>query len=107
MWLFRWKETAEKETTDQRESASREVDMGRLRILTQDGDATVAWDRELVENSDPEAVAAVREAERIFRRQMERGATAFDVQEGTLPRRLDEFDRDAEQIVIVPRVVGG
>ena len=37
----------------------------------------------------------------------ERGATAFKVETGQGPVRIDQFDQTAEQIVIVPRVVGG
>lgn len=81
--------------------------MGRLRILTHDGDRTVTWAREQVESGDLEALEAVREAERIFHEQLEKGATAFRVEEGVPATKLDHFDRDAEQIVMVPRVVGG
>ena len=81
--------------------------MGKLRILTREGDKTVTWDREQLEVGDPDALAAVREAERIFQEQLERGSTAFQVEPGGQTRKLDRFDQDAEQIVLVPRVVGG
>jgi hypothetical protein len=61
----------------------------------------------LVELADPEAVAAVREAERIFQEQRERGATAFRIAQGQAPVRVDQFDPAADQIVMIPRVVGG
>ena len=57
--------------------------------------------------NDPEAVAAIREAERIFNEERLRGATAFKVEPGKPVERLEKFDRTAEQVVIVPRVVGG
>jgi hypothetical protein len=54
-----------------------------------------------------DAVAAVREAERIFEQQRAKGATAFKVTKGETAVRIDKFDPEAEQIMIVPRVVGG
>jgi len=85
----------------------KEEEMGKLRILSPTGDRTVVWDRERAETGDLEALAAVREAERIFQEQLDRGATAFQVQEGVTARKLDRFDPEAEQVVMVPRVVGG
>jgi len=81
--------------------------MGMLRVLSRRGDDRVAWETRLVELGDPEALAAVREAERIFREQRRAGATAFRVEPARPPVRVDEFDRAAEQIVMIPRVVGG
>ena len=54
-----------------------------------------------------EALAAVREAEAIFAAQRARGATAFKVEPGEAPVRIEKFDQTAEQIIMVPRVVGG
>ena len=85
----------------------KEEEMGKLRILSPKGDRTVVWDREQAEIGDSEALAAVREAERIFQEQLDRGATAFQVKEGVPAKKLDRFDPEAEQIVMVPRVVGG
>jgi hypothetical protein len=56
---------------------------------------------------DPEAVAAVREAERIFAEQRARGATAVRVAPGKPAERIEKFDPQAEQIMMIPRVVGG
>ena len=56
---------------------------------------------------DPEATAAVREAERIFSQERTKGATAFRVEPGKPTQRIEQFDSTAEQIVMVPRVVGG
>ena len=53
--------------------------MGVLRIMSRRGDDRVAWDQEKVAVGDPEAVAAIREAERIFAQERARGATAFTV----------------------------
>jgi hypothetical protein len=81
--------------------------MSMLRVMSRRGDDRITWDVRQVEAGDTEAVAAVREAERIFAEQRARGATAFRVDAGQAPVRMDEFDRTAEQIVLVPRVVGG
>ena len=80
--------------------------MGMLRIMSKRGDDRLAWDARRLAVGDPEAEAAVREAERIFQQERERGATAFKV-DGGRSTRIDQFDRKAEQIVLVPRVVGG
>ena len=40
--------------------------MGVLRVLSHHGDDRVAWDHTAAVAGDPEAVAAVKEAERIF-----------------------------------------
>jgi hypothetical protein len=81
--------------------------VGMLRVMSRRGDDRVEWDLNKVEMLDAEAVAAVREAERIFNEQRARGATAFKVEPGKPIERMDTFDRTAEQIVVVPRVVGG
>lgn len=81
--------------------------MGKLRVMSSSGDRTVTWDRKLAETGDPEAQAAVKEAERIFEEQRRRGATAFRTSRDAPSRRLERFDPDLDQIVVVPRVVGG
>jgi hypothetical protein len=81
--------------------------MATLHILSQHGDVKVEWDARQAEAGDPEAAAAVREAERIFREHLERGATAFKVAPGEPAVKLDAFDPQAERIVVVPRVAGG
>ena len=81
--------------------------MGMLRVMSRRGDERVEWDVKKVEASDSEAIAAIREAERIFNEERTRGATAFKVETGKPVERIEKFDRTAEQIVMVPRVVGG
>lgn len=81
--------------------------MNVLRVMSRRGDDRVAWDVQQVAVGDTEALAAVREAERIFSEQRAQGATAFKVETGHPPVRIEEFDHTAEQIVMVPRVVGG
>ncbi|HKV85469.1 MAG TPA: hypothetical protein VJN88_12995 [Ktedonobacterales bacterium] len=81
--------------------------MGMLRVMSRRGDDRIAWDVKKAEVSDPVAVAAIEEAERIFAQERARGATAFRVETGKPPVKIDQFDKTAEQIVMVPRVVGG
>ena len=81
--------------------------MGMLRVMSRRGDDRITWDSNKAEVHDAEAMAAIREAERIFNEERARGATAFKVEPGKPVERIDKFDRTAEQIVVVPRVVGG
>jgi hypothetical protein len=81
--------------------------MGVLRVLSREGDRTVQWDEKQVAAGDLDAVAAVREAERIFEEQLRKGATAFRVSPEEKATRLVRFDPEADQIVVVPRVQGG
>ena len=81
--------------------------MGMLRVMSRRGDDRIVWNNDKAETHDAEAIAAVREAERIFTQERAKGATAFKVEPGKPVERIEQFDRTAEQIVIVPRVVGG
>ncbi len=81
--------------------------MGMLRVMSRKGDDRFTWDGQKATVGDPEAVAAVREAERIFAQERAKGATAFRVEPGKPIERIEQFDVTAEQIVMVPRVVGG
>ena len=81
--------------------------MGMLRVMSRRGDDRVNWDQQKVLAGDLEAMAAVREAERIFAQERAKGATAFRVEPGKPIQRIETFDETAEQIVLVPRVVGG
>ena len=85
----------------------RRLTVGMLRIMSRRGDDRISWNNQGVETNDPEAMAAVLEAERIFNDERKKGATAFKVESGTTVERIEKFDRSAEQIVLVPRVVGG
>ncbi len=78
-----------------------------LRVMSRRGDDRVTWDEQKVLAGDPEAVAAIKEAERIFAQERAKGATAFRVDPGKPAERIEQFDRTAEQIIMVPRVVGG
>lgn len=81
--------------------------MGNLRVLSWRGDTKVTYDVERAASGDADQVAAVAEAERIFQEERARGATAFRMAPDETAVRIDEFDRSAEQIIMVPRVAGG
>lgn len=81
--------------------------MGMLRMLSRRGDERVIWDHHQAAVGNPEALAAIREAERIFNEARARGATAFKVEPGRPIERMEQFDQEASQIVLVPLVVGG
>ncbi len=81
--------------------------MARMRVLSARGDTVLEWDERKLQTGDHEALAAVREAERIFEEQRSRGATAFKVEPDKPAQRIDTFDPQAEQVVMVPRVAGG
>ncbi len=78
-----------------------------LRVMSRRGDDRVTWDEQKVLAGDSEATAAVREAERIFAQERAKGTTAFRVETGKPIQHIEQFDATAEQIVMVPRVVGG
>ncbi len=81
--------------------------MGMLRVISKRGDDRLQWNEQEVLAGNPEAQAAVREAERIFSQEQARGSTGYRVDAGKPIERLGHFDAQAEQIVMVPRVVGG
>ena len=81
--------------------------MGMLRVISKRGDDRVHWAEQDALAGDAEALAAIREAERIFAHERARGATAFRVEAGKPVERLEQFDPQASQIIMVPRVAGG
>jgi hypothetical protein len=82
--------------------------VGMLRVMSRRGDDRLTWNQQKVQAGDLDAIAAVREAERIFAQERAKGATAYRVEGGgKLVERLEHFDATVEQIVMVPRVVGG
>ena len=70
--------------------------MGILRVLSRQGDDRVAWDVERVAVGDPEATAAVNEAERIFREQQARVLLRADSR-ARQPPGLDDQVRSVGQ----------
>jgi hypothetical protein len=82
--------------------------MASLRVMNGSGDQQVSWSTTELANGDPEAQAAVREAERIFERERARGAVAFRVGPGAPAEKLEVLNPLAEEeVVLIPQVVGG
>ncbi len=81
--------------------------MGKLRVMSRMGDTHVSWDEKRAEMGDLDALAAIKEAERVFKEEQAKGGTAFRVRPGEPAERLDHFDETAYQILFVPRVAGG
>jgi ATP-dependent exoDNAse (exonuclease V) alpha subunit len=81
--------------------------MGYLRVLSSQGDTVYTWDEQKVEAGDPGALEAIQEAERIIREAQAKGAVAFKIKPGEPAERIEGFDKTAEEIVVVPRIVGG
>lgn len=81
--------------------------MGMIRIISRRGDDRQFWNEQDALAGDVEAMAALREAERIFAQERARGAKAFRVEPGKPIELLEQFDAEAPQIVMVPRVIGG
>ncbi len=81
-----------------------------LRRMCEQGDAVTAWETGADTENDLEAQAAVQEAERIFREALSRGDIPFAIEEGQAPKQLKQWDdhaREADEIVIAPRLMGG
>jgi hypothetical protein len=78
-----------------------------LRVLNGSGDTSVSWDPDRVAAGDPEAQAAVREAERIFHKARADGAQAFQVMPHAPTRRVEQFNPEAEEVLLIPPMVGG
>ena len=82
--------------------------MGSLSILNANGDTTIRWDERALAAGDPEALAAVTEAERLFAEARAAGGEAFRVQAGSLAQRVTTLEPTAgDEILVVPRMVGG
>jgi len=84
------------------------TNMGVLRVMSKRGDDQVSWDTVAYVAGDPEAVAAVAEAERLFTCARDAGVVAFAVDPTTKKSvRLVAFDVLQPQIVLIPRFIGG
>ena len=81
--------------------------MATMRILNSSGDRRLDWDATRAREGDPEALAAIAEAEAVFAEARRQGGTAVKVRPGMPAERIDEFDPEVEQIIVVPRVAGG
>lgn len=75
--------------------------MKKLRLLDSSGDTVIEFD-------ETEA-NATKEAEALFKRMTDKGATVFAVNrgEGQTDTRVKDFKELEQDNVIVPRIVGG
>lgn len=81
-----------------------------IRQMCDRGDTVTTWETGAGTETDEEAQAAIREAERIFKQALGRGDIPFMVRDDAPPKKLDRWDaqaREAEEIVIAPRLMGG
>src|SRR5258706_16248825 len=81
--------------------------MNVLRVLSRHGDDRFEWSVDAVRTQDPEAVAAVAAAERIFREERARGAVGLRLAPGRPAERIEEIDPATQPIAMVPRRIGG
>lgn len=81
-----------------------------IRRMCEQGDAVTTWETGTDIENDAEAQAAVHEAERIFREALVRGDVPFAIDADKGPVKLDRWDaraKEADEIVIAPRLMGG
>jgi len=82
--------------------------MSIIKVMGDSGHNKVRWDPGAVKARDSDALAAVREAERLFNEAREKGASAFTVDPVThQTTRIDEFDPDAEETIVALPLAGG
>jgi len=82
--------------------------MASLSVLNASGDTNVSWDEQAFALGDPEARAAVAEAERLFAEARTAGGEAFRLRAGALAERVVKLRPGAaDDVLIVPRMVGG
>jgi len=73
---------------------------GTLKILGKEGDRRIIWRS----NSIPE----ISEARKVFRDALAQGCMAFlSKKGGSKGTKITEFDAEAEEIILVPPVIGG
>lgn len=74
--------------------------MGRMSIMDIKGDIRVEW--------DPDVEEEVKAAEKQFNELTKKKWLAFRMyDEGKRGEKLEEFDKTAERILLVPPMVGG
>ena len=76
-------------------------------MISKDGDDRVQWNEQDAQTVDAEAMAAIREAVRIFAQESARSATAYRAEASKPSERIEQFDPLAVQNIMVPRVDGG
>ena len=64
------------------------------------------WNEQDAQAGDALAMAAIREAKHIFTHEYSTDITVFRVEAGKPTERIEQFDPEAKQIILVPQVVG-
>ncbi len=74
---------------------------GVMAVMDQTGDTKLIWNRD---NADE-----VENARRTFKDLVKKGYTAFHVKgkEGAAGEKMNDFDPDAERIILSPKMQGG
>ena len=74
--------------------------IGEMSVMDSSGHRQLKWKRD-----NPDEVAA---AQSVFDRLMERGYSAFGAKTKAAPRHaMKNFDPEAAEVVMVPRIAGG
>jgi len=82
--------------------------MASVSVLNASGDTTVTWNERAFAEGKAEARAAVAEAERLFAEARANGAEAFLWRQGAVATRVTTLNpAQDEDVVIIPRMVGG
>jgi hypothetical protein len=76
-------------------------------VLSSHDDDRYSWNQTAAMTGDLEAGSALREVERTFAQQHARGALAVRVLPKGTPERIHQCDPEAEQILLLPGVIGG
>lgn len=73
---------------------------GTLRILCPEGDRRIVWRKE--------SLSEINEAKKVFRDAIASGHLAYKAEPGGQKgKKISEFDPTAEEIVLMPLVIGG
>lgn len=89
-------------------TGQKEMTVNRLQILGREGHRELVWDVEKVEEEDPDTLAVIEEAERIVNEAFARGQAVFRIDDPDQPAvRINEFDRTAPRLIVIPRLAGG
>jgi len=71
---------------------------GTMRILNHTGDLEQTWESENDEQ--------VEQAEKKYQELVQKGYQAFALESG-VATRMDYFDKEREEVILVPRLYGG
>jgi len=81
-------------------TSTQEPEIGIMRILDMNGDRRIVWRKK--------SIPEIEEAKKEFRKAIIDGHIAFKVDNGgSKGEKLTEFDPTAEEIILVPPMVGG